>query len=219
MTSSTVERLVGHYLGRLDEAARALPPDRREELLSEIREHIAASIAGGAGADEGAVRTMLDRLGEPAEIVAAATESSVPDSRAVEGSRRGRPQGIGLEIWAVVMLTLGSVIIPVVGWLVGVALLWSSGRWRRSEKLLGALIVPGGPGLALLLGAFPSRSCVSSSGQTADGMFTTTPEVCNGFALPKELGIAVLLFALIAPFVVNAVLLSRARARAALEAD
>jgi hypothetical protein len=102
-----------------------------------------------------------------------------------------RPRGLALEIWAVVMLTLGS-LIPVFGWAVGVVLLWSSGRWRRSEKLLGTLVVPGGPGLALVLGAV-------------------------AMALPPALGIAALLFVFIGPVVVGIVLLNRARVRAARE--
>jgi len=104
---------------------------------------------------------------------------------------QGHQQGLGLEILAVVMLTVGS-LIPVLGWAVGVILLWSSGRWRPSEKLLGSLIVPGGPGMALLLGA-------------------------TAVALPPALAIAVLLFSLIGPVVVAIVLLNRARGRTAIE--
>ena len=89
------------------------------------------------------------------------------------------------------MLTVGS-LIPVLGWAVGVVLLWSSGRWRPSEKLLGTLIVPGGPGMALLLGA-------------------------AAMALPSALTIPVLLFTLIGPVVTGVFLLNRARGRAALE--
>lgn len=100
-------------------------------------------------------------------------------------------RGLGLEIVAVLMLTVGS-LIPVLGWGVGVILLWSSGRWRPSEKLLGTLIVPGGPGMALLLGA-------------------------AAMALPAALAIAVLLFSLVGPVVVGVFLLNRARGRAALE--
>ena len=89
------------------------------------------------------------------------------------------------------MLTLGSVI-PVIGWAVGVVLLWNSSLWRRSEKLLGTLIFPGGPGLALLLAPV-------------------------ALALPQALAVPVLLFVLIAPVVVAIVLLIRARGRTALE--
>ena len=104
---------------------------------------------------------------------------------------RAHHRGLGLEIGAVVMLTVGS-LIPVLGWAVGVVLLWSSGRWRPSEKLLGTLIVPGGPGMALLLGA-------------------------AAMALPSALTIPVLLFTLIGPVVMGVFLLNRARGRAALE--
>ena len=217
MTHSTVDRLVDDYLARLADAAQALPPDRRTELLVEIAEHITTSKAGETGADEAAVRTMLDRLGDPADIVAAAVEDDPPEHPPNPGPRQGRRSGIGLEVGAVVMLTVGS-LIPVIGWLVGVILLWSSGRWRRSEKLLGTLIVPGGPGLALLLGTLPGQTCSSTtSASTIGGPVITTEEVCTGFALSQGLGIAILLFVLLAPVVVAIVLLNRARARAAIE--
>ena len=107
------------------------------------------------------------------------------------------------------MLTLGS-LIPLVGWAVGVILLWSSGWWRRSEKLLGTFIVPGGPGLALLFGVFPTQSCTT----TGDGRPANDEVVCSGFALPPWVGIPLVAYVLLAPIVVGAVLLSRARARA-----
>jgi hypothetical protein len=149
MTNSTADRLVDDYLTRLAGASQALPPDRRTELLAEIRGHIAASLSGATDADEAAVRTMLDRLGDPADIVAAAVENDPPEPPSVPGTQGRRP-GISLEVGAVVMLTAGS-LVPVIGWVVGVILLWSSGVWRRSEKLLGTLIVPGGPAWLCLL--------------------------------------------------------------------
>jgi hypothetical protein len=219
-TNNMVDQLVDNYLARLAVAAQVLPLDRRAELLSEIGEHIAASGARGPGADETAVRTMLDRLGEPADIVAAAMEDDPPEHPAYPGPTGSRPRGIGLEVGAVVMLTLGS-LIPLFGWAVGVILLWNSGLWRRSEKLLGTLIVPGGPGLALILGgaAFlaPAQSCSSTSGSTSSGQVFTTAEVCTGFSMAPAAGIAMLLVVLIAPVVVAGVLLNRARSRATLQ--
>lgn len=219
-TKSTVDRLVDDYLARLADAAQVLPLDRRVELLSEIGEHIVASGARGTGADEAAVRTMLDRLGEPADIVAAAVDDGSPGQPAYPKAHQRRQHGLTLEVAAVLMLTVGS-LIPVIGWLVGVVLLWSSGLWRRSEKVLGTLVVPGGPGLALLISgaafALPTQRCSSSSsGSTGDGRVVTA-EVCTGFAVPQAVGIMVLLFILIAPVVMATVLLNRARARIALE--
>lgn len=221
MTNSTVDRLVDEYLTRLADAAKDLPADRRTELLAEIREHIAASMATETGADEAAARTTLDRLGEPADIIAAAVEDD-PHHPAYPMPSHGRRPGLGLEVGAVVMLTVGS-FIPVIGWLVGVILLWSSGVWRRSEKLMGTLIFPGGPGLVLTLGgavafmAIPAGSCVTPASTDPSGPQVTAVEVCTGSALPQVLGIAVLLFVLLAPVVVAIVLINRARSRTAIE--
>ena len=212
MTDSTADRLVEEYLSRLADAARRLAPDRRSELIAEIREHIAASRAGATGKDEADVRTMLDRLGEPTDIVAAALDDGhqEPPPRGPAAQRRPR---LGLEVAAVLMLTLGS-LIPLVGWAVGVILLWSSGWWRRSEKLLGTFIVPGGPGLALLFGTFATQTCEGGPTPVGDGGQVADEAVCSGFAIPQWLGIPFLVFVLLAPIVVGAVLLSRARARA-----
>jgi len=220
MTNHTVDRLVDDYLTRLADAARDLPADRRTELLAEIREHIAASMAGADSMDEAAARTTLDRLGEPADIVAAAAENNPPEHPAYPLPQQVRRPGIGLEVGAVIMLTVGS-FIPVIGWIVGVILLWSSGVWRRSEKLMGTLIFPGGPGVVLTLGAaatfMPVGTCTSTASTDPSGQQVMPAAVCTGSVLPQILGIAVLLIALLAPVVVAVVLLKRARARTAID--
>src|SRR5450631_514090 len=69
------EAIVAEYLRRLDAAAAALPPDRRTELVAEIAEHIAHARASGQAADEAGLRELLDRLGEPEDIVAEARDA------------------------------------------------------------------------------------------------------------------------------------------------
>lgn len=199
MTNSTADRLVDDYLTRLADAARVLPPDRRTELVSEIREHIDTWMSGNTGADEPAIRTMLDRLGEPDDIVAAAMEIDPPERDLV------------VEWLAVVCLTAGS-LIPFF-WLTGVALLWYSSLWRRSEKILATLIFPGGPALALvgasaIMGLATSSQCLTPHGSPP----------CAGFTRAPVLSVALLLIALTAPIVVAIVLINRARRRAAPEA-
>ena len=161
---SGVDALVQDYLRRLDRAAAALPPDRRRDLLEEISEHIAAARASGAGDDEAAVRTVLDRLGEPEEIVAAARED-VPYGWGPPPV--AQPRGTGHELAAVLLLTAGS-LVPVVGWLAGVVLLWTSSLWRVREKVLGTLVVPLGPGVALFGGPLllfgRAETCTSTPG-------------------------------------------------------
>ncbi len=49
-------------------------------------------------------------------------------------------------------MLVGAVIVPVVGWFVGVVLLWVSKAWTTGEKWLGTLVVPGGLATVLLVG-------------------------------------------------------------------
>jgi hypothetical protein len=209
MSASPVDHVVSDYLNRLDVAARSLRPDRRAELLQEIREHIDAARAAGAAADEATVRTMLDRLGEPEEIVAAAVEAAPPADPVLVTVR----PSTGLELAAVLLLTVGS-FIPLIGWAVGAVLLWASRRWSIREKLLGTLVVPGGPGMALWPGLFsPGQTCTERQGSDGEAAIE-----CTGFSLSPWIGVPLFLAILFAPFVVAGLLYSRARDRAAAEA-
>ena len=67
------QQLVDDYLRRLERAAYALPPDRRAELVLEIKGHIDEAMASAPGqTDEAWTRTVLERLGTPEEIVLSA---------------------------------------------------------------------------------------------------------------------------------------------------
>lgn len=192
------DQLVDEYLARLDRAAAGLPPDRRTELLEGIAEHIAS-----AGAiDEADVRTLLDRLGPPEEIAFAAYED-LP-------APMGRARGTGLELAAVLMLTVGSVYPPLFGWVVGAVLLWMSPLWRVREKLLGTLVWPGGPGGVLLLGGIVTNGIGFSNEQCTTVGDTTT---CSTGEMSAVGGLP-LLAAFVPPLVVGALLYRTARGRA-----
>jgi hypothetical protein len=130
MTTVHAEPLVEDYLRRLDAASQALPHARRAELVGEIRAHIEEAL-GARDADEAAVRNVLERLGTPEEIVAAET-----DGLAEPAAPGGR------ETLALVVLGLGGVLLPVVGWLTGLILVLLSRAWTAREKLLAALVPP-----------------------------------------------------------------------------
>ena len=72
------DQLVADYLRRLTAAASALPADRRAELIEEITAHIAEARAAGGAAPGGSpsVPDILERLGDPGQIVQAAAEPS-----------------------------------------------------------------------------------------------------------------------------------------------
>jgi hypothetical protein len=213
------------YLDRLDRCAAVLPTDQRTELVEEISRHIADAMAIGQVRTEADMRTMLDRLGEPEEIVAAARA----DAGATPGFTPSPPDigeapvalGAPTTTWegsTVALLTIGS-IVPVVGWLAGVVMLWTSARWRPGEKVLGTLIMPLGPAAVLWFALIrvSTESCIETL--TYDGAVATTPHVCthSGPSLSAWVGIPLMLFWLIAPIVVAVVLFKRAAARAAKE--
>jgi hypothetical protein len=225
MEHTVSDPLVDDYLRRLDAAAAGLPPDRREDLLGGIREHIDAAVTSGEVTDEASLRALLDRIGEPEEIVAAAAEPGdatpwTPAQPPAPTVYYRRP-GIGLETAAVLLLTLGSLLF-VVGWLAGIVMVWSSRRWTLLEKLAATLVFPGGPGLVLWLSvlAVNTTSCTSTTPSPANGFSHDTAETCttSGFSVQGPLGAILVVAWLLLPLVVAGVLLHRARRRADAEA-
>src|SRR6266540_4083753 len=91
------DTLVADYLSRLDDELRDLPQSRRAELVGEIWEHIEEALAEAESGDA-ATRTVLDRLGDPADIAAEAR-----DRLDVAARRPAR-----LEIAALILLLPGS---------------------------------------------------------------------------------------------------------------
>ena len=238
--STDDDRLVEDYLRELRNAARGLPADRRDELIEEISTHIAE--ARQSDGSPLAVRNILDRLGDPADIVRAAADTP-PGSPAWSGapSSAGHPAGQpatqpgragALELAAVLFLLLGGIVIPVLGWFIGVVLLWMSPRWTAKDKLLGTLVWPGGllaPALLLVAGgaagllatseticttANPDVAPVSSSQQTV-AQTATHCTTSGGIGLPPwlviTLGLILLILAVAGPLWTASRLLRRAR--------
>jgi hypothetical protein len=153
---TVTQSLVDDYLRRLGHEARVLPHRDQQELVGEIRAHVDAALR--TDASEADVRNVLDELGTPTEIVAAAQP---PQSGPSRGAR---------EVFAVILILVGGLVLPLVGWLVGVGLLLSSPRWSGRQKLLGILVWPGGlsPVLfVLLVRAGGTQSALAGAGIAA----------------------------------------------------
>jgi hypothetical protein len=201
--SDTADALVEHYLGRLEAELAHLPPSRREELVEQIADHIARARAELPTQNEAEIRSLLGRIGDPTVIADEAEE------RRPEPMRR---ETRWLEVCALVLLLVGGIVVPVVGWLVGVVLLWVSDAWTAREKLVGTLVVPGGllPALALPIFATDVESC---SGGVDPRTQSVVDQTCTGghSAGAQALVIAVWIALAITPLLTTIFLARRLR--------
>ena len=106
MSDHNDDRLVADYLRRLTSAASALPADRRAELIEEITAHIAEARA--AQGQTPIVPDILERLGDPAQIVQAAAEPSFSEVGAGPHVASGRGGPAGHVRIAVRLMYLGA---------------------------------------------------------------------------------------------------------------
>jgi Protein of unknown function (DUF1700) len=126
--TSTVDTLIDRYLKDLEAELAELPANRRREILDEVGEHITAARGALDAESEAAIRTVLERLGDPADIAAEARERfGLPAAPAKQATP-------WLEVIALVAL-----VIPLLGWVVGVVLVWLSRVWTTRDKLIGTL--------------------------------------------------------------------------------
>ena len=121
--------------------------------------------------DAAGVRTLLDRVGDPAAIAA---EAGAPPP----GSRRW-------DAWAPWLIIFGPVASGL-GWVAGVLILWTSPTWSRRDKLI-ATFVP----LAGLVALFFGLVAALSRGGWLCGADASAGCTTKGSALP--LGVAILL--------------------------
>jgi hypothetical protein len=178
MNATTADQLVASYLARLQAALHDLPAARRDELLEQVSEHIATARAElGADAGEAEIRQLLDRLGDPEAIAAAEA-----DRRPGEPTEPPRSRAGWMEVATLILLPIGGIIIPVLGWFVGVALLWSSARWSVRDKWFGTLVVPGGLALPGALGglAVSAEGCSSAPVPVSSIPSNTQAMGCTG---------------------------------------
>lgn len=163
---TATDSLVEEYLDRLESELAGVPRAGRREVLDEIEAHIAEARAELPADDEAAVRNLLERLGDPPEIAAEVRERF--------GVQRARTTW--REIGALVLLPLGGLVLPIVGWLVGVVLLWVSDAWTSRDKLIGTLLIPGGLVGPVLLALLASNT----SGGVCHRTFSGGPTYCGG---------------------------------------
>ena len=218
MMTTPIDPRVEAYLRQLDFALSPLPWEQRNEIFTDISEHIEREIAT-TGGNPAAIEEVLRRVGDPHAI---AVEAGAPPAP-MPAPRAGR----GLEITSVILISAGSFLIPVLGWIVGVALLWASRRFSRADKLIGTLVPPFGFFAPFFLvfavgaGSSSSGPCVSQvvggtpgSNSSRSVHFTNCTAVHASHGLPAVAGIAIVL-TLFAAAIYTVIRLSRRISRMA----
>ncbi|MEU0032901.1 hypothetical protein [Streptomyces sp. NPDC006333] len=141
------------YLETVAREAAALGPERRDELLADLTEHLAVAFAEQPARDEAEVKAVLDRLGDPRVIVATARE----------GETVALPVGKWHSLAPLILLPVAgllggfSLVLGGIAMIAGVVLLWAAPQWSRRDKAIGtvaALPVP----VALVGMAFTSAA-------------------------------------------------------------
>jgi uncharacterized membrane protein len=176
MNALPTDDLVRDYLARVEAYARFLPADRRRDLLSNLAEHIATARAESATDDEAAVRTILDRLGEPDQILESESpghpEPAGPPAHPARTGWTGQWALDGFTIVGTVLGLLVAGLVPVLGWAVAAVLVWMSRSWTARAKVAGTAVTLGfGGGLCALL----YWSIGSSYTASCDGAGCTPP--------------------------------------------
>ena len=143
--------LVLDYLAAVWGASEDLAPDLRDELMTTVADYIAMRRTSAADPIDDP-RHILQRLGPPEALVAAARRGRMPAHlrRPVvqaPPAPPANPSGAP-EYAAVALLTAGTVVLPVISPLAGLMLVSGSPRWSPAQKTVAWVLA----GLPVLLG-------------------------------------------------------------------
>ncbi|MER7622898.1 hypothetical protein [Streptomyces sp. NPDC126503] len=144
--NATEHPLAAAYLGAVAREAAALPPERRAELIADLREHI--EVSGAEGDEE--VRAVLDRLGDARTVAASALAEEPAARREEDGARGGVRLTLGLLTFSGLLVLLHP-LLGTIALFAGLALLWNSPLWSSRQKLTGT-VTAGAPPVVLVVG-------------------------------------------------------------------
>jgi uncharacterized membrane protein len=138
MDSSPIPQVVRTYLDQLEATLSGVREDVRHDIVAGIAEELRGLSAADAAA-------RIEALGDPAFIAAEARAEDAASATAEPGAAAPKPTpaASGDARWYVVLAALlvavGGVVVPVIGWIVGIALVWLSRTWHTSEKWAATL--------------------------------------------------------------------------------
>lgn len=180
MTAPHAGQLIDGYLARISAVAADFPTGARNELIDDMRDHIAEARSREMDETDATILNILDRLGEPAVVVADARERL----------------GLRVEpVYRPAVLEVAAVVLLPFVWPIGVILLWISPAWKLRDKLIGTLLPPGGYLGTAIIGMSltqigSGRSCVTV-GDVSGHVLQNT---CSGPSALQSLAAALLTF-------------------------
>ncbi|WP_395244239.1 HAAS signaling domain-containing protein [Agromyces sp. MMS24-K17] len=139
--NDTRPQVVRGYLRELDGALAGAPADLRRDIL----DGVAADLDG---LEPAAAAERIEQLGDPALIAAEAGER-MPRAAAHAGAGAGADAHEASAppvsprwyvVVTAVVVAFGGFVVPVVGWVVGIAMMWLSNAWLRWEKWVATLL-------------------------------------------------------------------------------
>ncbi len=214
MTAPHADQLIDGYLARLRVAAMDLPSSVRDELIEDMRAHIAEARARESEETDATILNILDRLGDPELLVAEARHRAIP----AQSSQPAWP-----ALYRSGVLEIATVVLLPFFWVVGVILLWLSPAWKTRDKVIGTIFSLGGyPGI-FIIGAASSHHvfAVTSNGNSctssADSAGNIGPTVCTGMPAWQVIGtilsVAFVVLVFLLPVITSAYLAIRLRWR------
>ena len=171
------------YLRDLERAVRDLPKPLADDIVSGVREEL-------RGLDAAAAAERIAELGDP-EFIAASARAEVPPRR----------DATWYTVLTIVLLAIGGFIVPVVGWLVGLVMLWYSRTWTLRDKLVGTFLLP-----AIALASVTIATLTAIPADPAEER--VNPLIPSVFDLSHS---AILLSLLVVPIITTVYLIVRAR--------
>jgi hypothetical protein len=118
------------YLAELRAALIGVSTDVRDGIVSGVQEEL-------DGLDSADAALRIKELGDPNFIAAEARAESATSPGANQNPVRSTAW---FDVIAALLLMVGGVVIPFVGWLAGVTMVWISRTWTRGEKWIATLV-------------------------------------------------------------------------------
>lgn len=126
---------VADYLARLDDALRDVPFGTAREIRAGIAEELDSL-------EPSAARARIAELGDPRAIAAEAADASEAPSTppvAVAAPPTGYGRGPGYVAVTALLVGIGGLVLPVLGWIAGMVALWTGRVWTTFERWIATL--------------------------------------------------------------------------------